>query len=176
MRKLQIGVIGSAGSEEYPRRKPSKKGLRVAYEVGKLIALKNAVLVCGGKGGVMKEACRGAKKNDGITVGIISGSERSQANKYVDVEVVSGMINCGEESLIVSMCDGFIAIGGGSGTLQEIAIAYRNKKPTVAIKGIPGWADKLANTYLDERQIMKIYVAKTPQEAVRILFGKIKTG
>ena len=101
MKKLQIGIIGSAGWEEYPNRKPSKNAFEIAYEAGKLIAFNNAVLVCGGKGGIMEESCRGAKENNGITVGVISGNQRNQSNKYIDVEIVSGSINCSEESLIV---------------------------------------------------------------------------
>lgn len=174
MKKLQIGVIGSAGWEEYPNKKPDKKALKSAYEVGKLIASKNAILVCGGKGGIMEEACRGAKEKNGITVGVVSGNQRNQVNKYVDVEVVSGAINCGEEALIISMSDGIIAIGGGSGTLQEIATAYRNKKIIVAIKGIPGWANELAGTYLDDRKIIKISFAKSSVDAFKLLLQKIK--
>ena len=173
MRKLQIGVIGSAGWEEYPMKKPDKNAYQVAYEAGELIAKNNAVLVCGGKGGIMESACKGAKENGGITVGIISGNRRDQANKYVDVEIVSGTINCSEESLIVSMSDGIIAIGGGSGTLQEIATAYRNKKPIVSIKGIKGWAERLANTYLDERRLIKISVADSAKSAMSLLLKKI---
>ena len=174
MKRLQIGVIGSAGWEEYPNKKPDKKIFEFAYETGKLIAEKNAVLICGGKGGIMEEACRGAKEKDGITAGVVSGNERNKTNKYVDVEVVSGMVNCGEEAIIISMCDGIMAIGGGSGTLQEIATAYRNKKPVVALNGVDGWASKLSNTFLDEREIIKIYFANSPKEAVEILIKKIK--
>lgn len=174
MRKLQIGVIGSAGWEEYPKRKPNKIAFKIAYEIGRLVAANNAILICGGKGGVMEEACRGAKESDGITVGVISGNKRKQSNKYVDVEIVSGMVNSGEESLIISMSDGIIAIGGGSGTLQEIATAYRNKKPIVAIKGIPGWADKVAGSYLDEREIIKIEAAESPEKALELLMKRLK--
>lgn len=174
MRKMQIGVIGSAGNEEYPDKKPSKKAFEFAYELGKLIAQQKAVLICGGKGGIMEEACRGAKEKNGITVGVISGNVRDKANKYVDVEVISGFVNCGEEALIVSMSDGLIAIGGGSGTLQEIAIAYRNNKPVVAIKNIAGWADRLAESYLDERGIIKIGSADSPQEAIDKIIKKIQ--
>lgn len=174
MRKLQIGIIGSAGWEEYPKKKPDRKAFEVAYKVGKLIALNNAVLVCGGKGGIMEAACRGAKEENCITVGVISGKTRGKVNKYVDVEVISGMINCAEEAIIVSMCDGLIIIGGGSGTLQEIATAYRNKKPMVTIAGIAGWAEKLANSYLDERQLTKIEGASSPKEAMDLLLRKIK--
>lgn len=175
MRRLQIGVIGTAGREEYPKNTPNTKTYSLAYEIGKLIASKNAILICGGKGGIMEEACRGAKENNGITAGVISGNKRNQANKYVDVEVVSGMVNCGEEALIISMCDGIIAIGGGSGTLQEIATAYRNKKPIVTIKNIPGWTDKITKGYLDDRKLIKIDSANSPEKAVKLLMKKIKT-
>lgn len=174
MKKLQIGVIGSAGWEEYPQKKPNKKTYKIAYEVGKLIAREHAILVCGGKGGVMEEVCRGAKEENGITVGVVSGNQRNQTNQYVDIEVVSGMTNAAEEALIISMSDGIIAIGGGSGTLQEIALAYRNKKPIVAIRGVSGWANKLADSYLDERSLIKIASAGTPKQAIALLFKKIK--
>lgn len=165
MKKLQIGVIGSAGWEEYPGKKPKKSLYEFAYSLGKLIGKENAILICGGMGGIMLEACRGAKENNGITVGVISGNKRNKTNKYVDVEIVSGMLNHAEESTIVSMSDGIIAIGGGAGSLQEIAIAYRIKKPLIAIKGVNGWSDKVAGTYLDERKSMKIESAKTPKSA-----------
>lgn len=174
MKKLQIGIIGSAGWEEYPNKKPGRKAFEVAYKIGKIVATKNAVLICGGKGGIMEHACRGAKEKNGITVGVISGNKLNQANKYIDVEVVSGAINCSEEALIISMSDGIIAIGGGSGTLQEIATAYRNNKPVVAIKGIPGWASKLAGKYLDDRKIIRISIAKSPENAFKLLLQKIK--
>lgn len=174
MKKLQVGVIGTAGWEEYPKNKPNEKAYRLAYQIGKLIANRNAILICGGKGGIMEEACRGAKENKGVTVGIISGNKRNKSNKYVDVEVVSGITNSGEDAIIISMCDGIIAIGGGSGTLQEIALAYRNKKPVVAITNIMGWANKVADSYLDERKIIKIQKASSPNEAIDLLFKKIK--
>lgn len=173
MKKLQIGIIGSAGPEEYPNKKPDKKACKFAYEIGKIVASKKAVLICGGKGGIMKEACKGAKENAGITIGIVSGNKRRTANKYVDVEIVSGSINGSEEGLIISASDGLIAIGGGAGTLQEIALAYRNNKPLVAIKGIRGWADKVSDTFLDERKTAKIESAINPKTAVSLLLKKI---
>lgn len=174
-KKIQIGVIGSAGWEEYPGKKPNRKLYKLAYEVGKLIALKQAILICGGKGGIMMEVCRGAKENNGITVGVVSGNKRNTANTYVDIEVVSGFSNYAEEGIIVSMSDGIIAIGGGAGTLQEIATAYRNKKTIVAIQNSGGWAKITAGTYLDERKTVKIYATSSPNEAVRILIKKIKS-
>lgn len=174
MRKLQIGIIGSAGLEEYPDKKPDMKAYRIAYELGRLIALQNAILVCGGKGGIMEEACRGAKRKKGMTVGIVSGNKRNQVNKFVDVEIVSGVTDASEDALIVSMSDGLIAIGGGAGTLQEISLAYKNKKPVVAITGVRGWANKLAGKYLDERKLVKIYKANNAKLAIATLLSKIK--
>jgi uncharacterized protein (TIGR00725 family) len=173
-RKLQIGIIGSSGWEEYPGKKPDKKLYRIAFELGKLIAKNNSILVCGGKGGIMLEAARGAKKYKGITAGVISGKLRNKANKFIDVEIVSGIINCAEESIIISMCDGIISIGGGSGTLQELAIAYRNKKPVVCINRTGGWTDKVANSFLDDRKLIKFKSANNPDGAISILLKEIK--
>lgn len=166
MERLQIGVIGSAGPEEYRGIKPDDKAYVFAEEIGRLIAEKNAVLVCGGNGGIMEAACRGAKSSNGITVGVVSGNIRGTCNPYVDVEVISGMTNCAEEALIISMSDALIILGGGAGTLQEIATAYRNNKPLVAIDGVEGWGNKLANTYLDYREITKIESMQTAKQAV----------
>lgn len=173
MRKIQIAVIGSAGSEEYPYLKPEDSLYSKAYEIGKLLAIKNIILVCGGKGGIMESACKGAKENGGMTAGVISGNQRRKSNPFIDVEVVSGIINASEDGIIISMADGVIALGGGSGTLQELTMAYRNKKPIVTIKNTKGWANKLAETYIDERKLIKIKEVATPKEAVDYILSKL---
>lgn len=172
-KKLQIAIIGSAGPEEYPGKKPNEKSYQIAEKLGELIAKKNAILVTGGKGGIMASACKGAKKYNGITVGVVSGIERGTSNDYVDIEIVSGMINCAEENLIVTMADAAIVLGGGAGTLQEIAIAYRINKPIIVIDGLDGWGKRLAGTYLDYRKKYRIFIAKTPQEAIDLVFDKL---
>lgn len=138
-----------------------------------MVAEKGATVVCGGKGGIMEATCKGAQKANGITVGVVSGNQRGTCNKYVMVEVVSGIINCGEESLIVSMSDALIVLGGGAGTLQEIALAYSNNKPIVTIKGLNGWGNKLANTFLDYRKRIKILAIQTPEQAIDLVFNKL---
>ena len=175
MRKLQIAIIGSAGPEEYKKSSPPDPAIfKIAYRMGEIVAREKAILVTGGKGGIMKSASKGAKKAGGITVGVINGSQRNKANKFIDVEVVSGLNNCGEEAILISMVDGLIAIGGGSGTLQEIANAYRMKKPIIAFSNIPGWSKKTANLYLDKRKKTKIIGVKTPEKAIKVLLKKIK--
>lgn len=173
-RRLQIGIIGSGGPEEYPKIARGKQAIyKVAEKIGELVAQSGAILITGGKGGVMEAACKGAKRKGGITVGVVKGKKRGTANRFVDIEVVSGMEGFGEETMLVLMSDGIIALGGGAGTLQELVIAYRNKKPIVTFKNLPGWSEKLANSYLNERKKTKIISTKTPQEALKILINKI---
>ena len=174
-RKLQIGVIGSAGSEEYPKNgAPSPKVFEVAYQLGKLIAQNDAVLITGGKGGIMESASKGAKESGGTTVGVVQGNQRFTSNNFTDIEVISGMTATGEETILILMCDGLIGIGGGAGTLQELSIAYRNQKPVVLISSQSGWSKSLAGKYLDSRKRIKFKSANSPEKAVKILFKLIK--
>ncbi|MBI4093319.1 MAG: TIGR00725 family protein [Candidatus Kerfeldbacteria bacterium] len=167
-RKIQIGVIGYAGAVEYPKDKAPKQSIyEDAERVGFLLAEKGVIVVTGGKSGVMESAARGARKANGITVGVIKGNQRFRSNDFTDVEVVTGMTADGfDEFMLVTMCDALITIGGGAGTLEEVVIAYRNKKPVIALEKTGGWADKTSETYLDERETIKIEPATTPEEAV----------
>ena len=123
--KTVIGVIGASEASSDERE--------TALEVGRRIAGKGAVLLCGGAGGVMEAACMGARSKGGLTVGIIPGASRSDANRYVDIPVVTGMGH-GRNIIVASSCDAVIAIGGGFGTLSEIAFALRLKIPVVGIR------------------------------------------
>ena len=100
--------------------------------VGRLLAEQEAVLLCGGLGGVMEAAARGAKQARGLTVGILPGSDRADANPFIDVPLATGM---GEmrNALIVRAAQAVIAIGGGWGTLSEIALAQRIGTPIVGL-------------------------------------------
>jgi len=110
----------------------TKDELTLAYETGQLVAAGGAILVCGGLGGVMEGAARGAKSNGGVTVGILPGTEPSAANGYIDVPLATGL---GEmrNFLIVRVAQALIAIGGGIGTLTEIAVAQRTQKPVIGL-------------------------------------------
>jgi len=165
---LQISVIGSAGAEEYPKNQGTKiENLILAEEVGKLLAENGCTVINGGKGGIMEAASRGAKKANGKTVGIISGTKRLQSNNFTDIEILTGSNAAGlDEFLLVLMSDALIVIGGGAGTLEEITIAYRNKKPIIAISNTAGWADKLAGSFLDERETIRVEKVKSPKQAV----------
>ena len=103
-----------------------------AAAVGAALGLRGAVVVCGGLGGVMEGACRGVHETGGRTVGILPGDDRAAANPFVDVAIATGM---GElrNGLIVRAADAVIAVGGGFGTLSEIALALRTGTPVVGL-------------------------------------------
>lgn len=163
MRKLQIAVIGY--NEDC-----TDIASKAAYEVGREIARAGAVLVCGGLGGVMESACRGAKENGGTTVGIIPQEEFSQANKYCDVVVCTG-IGYARDFIVASSADGIIAVGGGVGTLIELGVGYMTKKTIVAMTGSGGVADTYGGKFLDERQRVPITVAKDAKTAVEVILA-----
>jgi uncharacterized protein (TIGR00725 family) len=167
MKKLQIGVLGWAGKEEYPVGGPTDKELQMAKEVGSLLAKAGIIVVTGGKGGIMEYAAQGAKENSGTTLGVITGP-RGTSNKWIDVEIVTGSKIAGlDEVFIPLMCDAVIVIGGGVGTLQEISVCYRNKVPIIILEKTFGWAEKiLKEAYLDSRKTVKIISAKNPKDAV----------
>lgn len=104
-----------------------------AAAVGRLVAEQGAVLVCGGLGGVMAAAARGAKQGGGLTVGILPGSDPADANPSIDVAIASGL---GEmrNALLIRAADAVIAIGGGWGTLSEIALAQATQTPVVGLQ------------------------------------------
>jgi uncharacterized protein (TIGR00725 family) len=106
-----------------------------AEAVGRALAERGAVLVCGGLGGAMEGACRGAKQAGGTTVGILPGLERSAANPWVDVALPTGLGEA-RNALVVRAADALIAVAGGYGTLSEIALALKGGKP---VTGLGSW-------------------------------------
>lgn len=104
----------------------------LAEEVGAGLAAAGAVLVTGGLGGVMEAACRGARSKHGMTVGLLPGDDREAANGWVEIALATGL---GElrNGLIVRAADCIVAIGGGAGTLSEIALALRLGKQVLGL-------------------------------------------
>jgi len=121
---LYIGVIGESLSTE--------KTEQIAERVGRLIAEGGAVLVCGGTGGIMEAASRGASLAKGVVLGILPGLSRQEGNPYLTFSIVTGMGD-GRNILLVRSCDAIIAIGGRYGTLSEIAFAHKLDIPVVGI-------------------------------------------
>lgn len=132
---------------------------RAAETVGRLIGEAGAVLVCGGLTGVMEAACRGAAKAGGVTIGILPGKDRTDANEYVTYAIATG-IGHARNSIVVGSADAAVAVDGEFGTLSEIAFAARLGIPVV---GLRTWAIKSPTGTLDP-----IIVADGPEDAVRI--------
>jgi uncharacterized protein (TIGR00725 family) len=107
----------------------------LAEAVGRELAVRGAVVVCGGLGGVMEAACRGAKEAGGLTVGILPGTDRAAANPFVDVGIPTGLGEA-RNALVVRAADAVIAVGGGYGTLSEIALALKAGK---RVAGLDSW-------------------------------------
>lgn len=181
MKKLQIGIMGSAADLNY-----SKEAKNFAKELGKLIAKSGNILVYGAEkeySSLSTEAAKEASKNCGITVGITGGKKKEVYGKFrPTILIPCGLeIGGGREFNLVLSCDVIIAIGGGSGTLTEMAIAYQAGIPIIVIDKFEGWAKKLSNKYIDDRKRLKCINANDPIEAVNKAielannFGKIST-
>ncbi len=138
-----IGVIG--GSEAPPDI------LLLAEKVGRLIARAGCILVCGGLGGVMEAASRGAKTEGGITIGILPGPARTDANPHIDIGIATNM-GYARNAIIAHTADTLIAVGGRYGTLSEIGFSLGLGKKVIALKS---WECDPA-----------IIPAKSPEEAV----------
>lgn len=122
--KTIIAVIGASQA--------SVAELKAAEEVGRLIALNGATLVCGGMGGVMEAACRGAATAGGITVGILPGDSPREANAFVELPIATG-IGYARNATVVKSAQAVIAIGGSYGTLSEIAYALQGGLPVIGL-------------------------------------------
>jgi uncharacterized protein (TIGR00725 family) len=138
---------------------------RIAEEVGRLVAQRGAMVVCGGLGGVMAAACRGARSAGGTTVGILPGDERETANPWVDVAIPTG-IGEARNALVVRASDAVIAVGGEFGTLSEIALALKLGRP---VAGIGTWTLQRPGAG-DADPVLR---ASDADEAVRSVFERI---
>jgi uncharacterized protein (TIGR00725 family) len=166
--KYLIAVIGTAASYN---GNPGQTALALAHETGKLIAERGAVLITGGRNGVMEAASRGASEAGGITVGILPGLDKTDANPYVDIVLPTGFGNA-RNTFTMRAADVAIMVGGGAGTLNELTISINERlTPVIVLEGSGGWADRIRaiaydGKFLDERRLYLILFASSPQDAV----------
>ena len=166
MKKLQIGVMGSAADLNYGKEVES-----FAKDVGRLIAKSNNILVYGAEkeySSLSTNAAIAASNVGGLTVGVTGGKKKEVYGDFLpDVLIPCGQeIGGGREFTLVLSCDVIIAISGGSGTLNEISVAYQAGIPIVTVPNFGGWSSKLANNYLDDRKRLLCVSATTPEDAV----------
>ncbi len=155
-RHTVVGVIGESDCG------PDLYGM--AEEAGRLVARRGAAVVCGGLGGVMEAACRGATGEGGVTIGILPGGRKEDANPFVTIPLPTGMGEA-RNVLVVRAADTIIAVGGRYGTLSEIALALKLGKPVV---GLRTW-----ELYRQGRREDAFPVCETAAEAVSLAFQLI---
>lgn len=146
--RFRVGVIGGS--------RAGQDALRAAERVGRLAAERGGVVVCGGLGGVMEAACRGAREAGGLTVGILPGTDPAAANAFVDVPLATGL-GYTRNSLVALNADVLIAVDGAYGTLSEIAYGIIHGKTVI---GLGTW------------DIKGVVPARTPEEAVELAFKR----
>ncbi|MHA2167329.1 MAG: TIGR00725 family protein [Candidatus Hodarchaeales archaeon] len=169
-KKLQIGVIGDSEIR-------SKYQFEIAFEIGKEIANANAILICGGRGGVMSAAAKGAWESNGITVGILPMiSNDLEVSPYLTVRIPTNL-HWGRNPIIPLASDGVIACGGNTGTLSELAYTELFKKPVVCITSIPGWSQEigLRGSLSIPPNANKILTAESGKEAVEKILSVLKS-
>jgi uncharacterized protein (TIGR00725 family) len=148
---LYIGVAGAS--------QPEASLLRSAERLGRRLAEAGVVVVCGGGPGVMEAVCRGARAAGGTTVGLLPGLDRADANPHLSVSVPTGL-GQGRNLLLVRSSDALVAVGGGFGTLSEIALALRTGVPVV---GLATWS-----LHVDARPVEAFPVADDADAAARL--------
>lgn len=144
-RKRRIGVIGSS--------RPSPEGTRLAEAVGHLVGRAGAILICGGLGGIMEAAARGAAAAGALTVGLLPGAQTGDANPHIALPLPTGL-SYARNILVVRASQALIAIEGGYGTLSEIAFALQLGVPVIGLHTV--------------HQDPKIRRAGSPEEAVSL--------
>lgn len=169
LKQIQIGVIGY-NSNSIPIK---PEILNLAYDVGCQIAKNNAILVSGGLGGVMEYSCKGAKDNNGLTVGIVPDEDHSRANQYCDIVICTG-IGLSRDFIVAYSSDALISVGGGVGTLIELCVGYMSRKIMVSIENSGGISDFYGGKYLDERKRIMIAKKRSASEAVNYILRKLK--
>jgi len=149
---LPISVVGAGTA--------SREEKAVAREVGRLLAEDGHTVVCGGRGGVMEAACRGAHEAGGLTIGILPGSTRERVNACVDIPVVTGLGDA--RNVIVALTGhAVVAVGGSLGTLTEVAFALKHNIPVI---GLDTW-----DLEVSRLPGMNVFEASTPAGAIEKL-------
>ena len=158
----RIKVVAVIGSGE-----PDALLDTLAEQVGRTVASAGYGLVCGGLGGVMEAACRGARAvhgtGSGRIIGILPGTQKDAANDYVDVAIATG-IGYARNVLVVLSADAVVAVGGATGTLSEIAYAWQHGKPICALVPGGGWGARLAGETLDSKRSDRVHAVATAEE------------
>jgi len=163
-RRPQVTVIGNYDA--------AGESLEMAERVGQMLGRLRCTVITGGGKGIMAAVCRGTRQAGGLCVGILPGNDLTLGNEDLNVVIPSG-IGYARNLTNVLAADLVVAIGGGSGTLNEMAFAWMHKKPIVALVGFGGWADKLAGERIDERRDDVVERAQGVEELERFVSARL---
>ena len=167
--KQIVAIIGNANIENDIEKQ------KISFELGKLIIDNGFVLATGGLGGVMEYASKGAKASKKYTensiIGVLPDYNSENANKYIDIAIPTGF-GLARNLMLISMSNAVIAVGGGSGTLNELSASWQMNKLIIGLQ-VNGWSEKLCGKSLDERRNDIIFCAKNAREAIDLLNNKI---
>lgn len=159
---MNIAVVGDSAC--------SAEESKLAETVGVLLAERGATIVCGGLGGVMEAVCRGAKSRGGLTIGILPGTDATTANPWIDVPIITGMGEA-RNSAVVKSAQAVIAIGGGYGTLSELAFALKSSIPVI---GLNTWS--LSRDGQEDDSITRVRTAaEAVDQAISLVMGHRKS-
>jgi hypothetical protein len=164
---FQVAVLGSDADL------CSKNAYRIAEDVGKELGNAGFVVITGGGSGVMEAACKGAKKAGALTVGILFGQDKAEANPYCDIIIPTGL-GFARDSINAYSADAVVLVEGGVGTLSEATYAYFDDIPIIAMVESGGIAHKYAGKFLDKRRTERIIPAHSAKEAVDTIMRKVK--
>jgi uncharacterized protein (TIGR00725 family) len=173
-RRAIVSVVGDAGVE------PGSAAYDVAREIGRRLVDAGFRVMTGGVGGVMEAASRGAHESEayreGDTIGLLPQADPHTANAWVDIPIATGLDFA--RNAIVGNADAVIAVGGGAGTLSEIAFGWMRRRLVIALE-LPGWSGDLGEKRLDQRVRLaevpddRIFAAATPEAAVAIVISRL---
>ena len=170
-RRPIAAVIGSGD--------PNPEGAAEAQALGRALIDAGFRVVTGGLGGIMQAACRGARSSasyqSGDTIGVLPGYQASDANAFVDIPICTGLSH-GRNLIVAATGDVVFAVGGRSGTLSELALAWTLGRPVICVGGAKGWAQELAGRALDDRRgdtVLGPFAAtKAVEVATELLAGR----
>jgi hypothetical protein len=165
---MRVGVIGYSGdikSDKIMRLKD------ISFSLGKEIALRNHILISGGRDGIMHYVSKGCQENGGISVGVLPYDTLDESNKFLTVPITTGLSMDMRSNIMINSSDVVIMIGGEIGTLYELVLAYIHKKSIVILSGTGGWADRIRSVlydgkYLDTRKLTEIKIFESIKTAL----------
>lgn len=175
MRKKIVAIIGDAQIEKDGTK------YKLAFETGKALIDNGYRIQSGGMGGVMEAAFKGARSSEkykeGDTIALVPSFNTNLVNDYADISIATGLDIL--RNGLVANASAVVAIGGGAGTLSEMAFAWTLLRPIIAFKNVDGWSSKLADTKIDTRVRYedinddRVYGVETPEEVINVLKERI---